>query len=319
MRILVTGGCGFIGATLVPLLEAAGHQVRVFDSEVLGKRCHLGNFAGEFIRGDIRDRPALDAALEGVDAVVHLAADTRVIESIADPALNFDVNVAGSFNLLEAMRQRSIRRLVNASTGGAIIGEVEPPVHEDMVPRPVSPYGATKLAVEGLCAAYAGSYGFEALSLRFANVYGPRSFHKGSVVAAFCKQILRGQPLVVYGDGEQTRDFVYVEDLCAGIMLALASGQSGVIQLGSGVPLSVNRLIEAMRVAVAPAAMVVEYRPARGGEISRTWCDVSKARARLGFNPDTSLEEGLLATWRWFVEQGSAEQPVADLAALAQA
>jgi UDP-glucose 4-epimerase len=272
MMILVTGGCGFIGANLVPRLEQAGHAVRVLDNQAMGRRDHLEGFSGEFIDGDIRDPAALDVALAGVDAVIHLAADTRVIESIADPAFNFDVNVVGSFRLIEAMRARGIVRLINASTGGAIIGEATPPVHEGMVANPIAPYGATKLAVEGLCSAWAGSYGFCALSLRFANVYGPRSFHKGSVVAAFFRRIIENRPLAVYGDGEQVRDFVFVDDLCNGIMQGLDSGLSGVLQLGSGVPVSVNALIAAMRAVAAPHAVVVDYHPSRGGEIERTWC-----------------------------------------------
>lgn len=300
MHVLVTGGCGFIGTNLVPLLQAAGHEVSVLDSQVLGRREHLGDFAGRFVHGDLRDTTALATALQGVDAVVHLAADTRVIDSIADPATNFDVNVVGSFRLLEAMRARGIRRLVNASTGGAIIGEAEPPVHEGMVPSPISPYGASKLAVEGYCSAWAGSYGAQALSLRFANVYGPRSFHKGSVVAAFLKQVLAGQPLIVHGDGTQQRDFVFAEDLCAGIVRGLESGLSGVYQLGTGVPVSVNALIEAIRTVVAPRSVAVDYRPARAGEILHTWCDVSRARAALGYAPNTALVAGLAATWAWF-------------------
>lgn len=300
MRVLVTGGCGFIGANLVPRLAAAGWEVRVLDNESMGRREHLDDFTGHFIHGDIRDPAALDVALEGVDAVVHLAADTRVIESIADPAFNFDVNVVGSFRLLEAMRARGIRRLVNASTGGAIIGAATPPVHEAMVPNPIAPYGATKLAVEGLCSAWSGSYGFSALSLRFANVYGPRSYHKGSVVAAFFRRIADGLPLIVHGDGEQVRDFVFVDDLCDGIMRGIEYAQSGVLQLGSGVPVSVNALIEEMRQVVAPQPVAVEYRPARVGEIERTWCDVSRARSELGYAPDTSLAAGLARTWEWF-------------------
>ncbi|WP_298166561.1 SDR family NAD(P)-dependent oxidoreductase [Novosphingobium sp.] len=300
MRVLVTGGCGFIGANLVPRLAAAGWEVRVLDNESMGRREHLDDFTGQFIHGDIRDPAALDVALAGVDAVVHLAADTRVIESIADPAFNFDVNVVGSFRLLEAMRARGIRRLVNASTGGAIIGAATPPVHEAMVPNPIAPYGATKLAVEGLCSAWSGSYGFSALSLRFANVYGPRSYHKGSVVAAFFRRIADGLPLIVHGDGEQVRDFVFVDDLCDGIMRGIDYAQSGVLQLGSGVPVSVNALIEEMRLVVAPQPVAVEYRPARVGEIERTWCDVSRARSELGFAPDTSLAVGLARTWAWF-------------------
>jgi UDP-glucose 4-epimerase len=300
MRVLVTGGCGFIGANLVPRLAAAGWRVRVLDNEIIGRRHHLDEFTGEFINGDIRDPAALDLALDGVDAVVHLAADTRVIESIADPAFNFDVNVVGSFRLIEAMRARGIGRLVNASTGGAIIGDATPPVHEGMVPNPIAPYGATKLAVEGLCSAWSGSYGFSALSLRFANVYGPRSHHKGSVVAAFFRRIAAGLPLIVHGDGEQVRDFVFVDDLCDGIMRGIDYRRSGVLQLGSGVPVSVNALIAEMRPIVAPHTIAVEYHPARTGEIERTWCDVSRARAALGYAPDTSLATGLARTWAWF-------------------
>jgi UDP-glucose 4-epimerase len=304
MKVLITGGCGFVGTNLVAVLERRPDiEIRVFDSELVGKRKDLGDFRGEFVRGDVRDRDALENAVAGMDAVVHLAADTRVIDSIADPAFNFHVNVQGGFNLLESMRAKGVTRLVSASTGGAILGEAVPPVHEDMVARPMSPYGAAKLMMEGYCSAYSGSYGWNTLSLRFSNVYGPRSFHKGSVVAAFYKQILKGEPLVVYGDGEQTRDFVFVEDLCGGIVSGLLGTSSGVFQLGSGRPLTVNELIEAIRETVSPAPVTVNYLPARAGEISNTWCDVRKAKAELGFEPSTPLAEGLKQTWDWFLSQ----------------
>ncbi len=304
MRVLITGGCGFIGANLVRRLEGRPDvRVRVFDNENLGRREHLGDFCGEFIRGDIRDRAALDHALDGVDVVVHLAADTRVIESIANPAYNFDVNVQGGLNLLEAMRASGVKRLINASTGGAIIGEAEPPVHENMVARPLAPYGAAKLAMEGYCSAYAASYGMETLSLRFSNVYGPGSRHKGSAVAAFFKRLIAGQPLVVYGDGSQVRDFVYVDDLCDGLLTGLFGQACGVIQLGSGRPVSVSTLIETMQAVTAPIAIKVIHEPARAGEILATWCDITKARAMLNFLPDTSLRQGLEQTWLWFVRE----------------
>jgi UDP-glucose 4-epimerase len=306
MKILLTGGCGFIGTNLVARLSKQPHiEVRIFDNESTSNRRHLPGFRGEFIRGDMRDQAAISDAAVGMDAVIHLAADTRVMDSIADPAFNFSVNVEGGFNLLEAMRKHGVMRLVNASTGGAIIGEATPPMHEEMVPRPLSPYGAAKLMMEGYCSAYSASYGCQALSLRFSNVYGPRSFHKGSVVAAFFKEILKGEPLVVYGDGDQTRDFVFVEDLCDGILQGVTSEVGGVVQLGSGRPVTINELIDAIKDVVAPRKVEVDYRPYRAGEVLRTWCQIDKARVELGFNPATSLPSGLERTWAWFVSQNS--------------
>lgn len=170
-RILITGGCGFVGCNLIPKLLGSGrYTVRVIDNLSLGKRAWIDEFDTDFVEGDIRDPDAVDAALKGVDAVVHLAADTRVMDSIEDPAKNFDHNVTGSFTLLQRMRAAGVTRIVNASTGGAIMGEVDPPVHEDMTPRPTAPYGASKLAVEGYVSAFSGAYGFDGVSLRFSNV-----------------------------------------------------------------------------------------------------------------------------------------------------
>lgn len=310
MKVLITGGCGFIGTNLVAHMNAVGgYDIRVFDNESLGKREHLDGLKVEFVRGDLRNRAEIEAALEGMDGVIHLAADTRVMDSIDNPQLNFDVNVAGTLNLLESMRKRGIRQLVNASTGGAILGEVEPPVHESMLPQPLSPYGAAKLAVEGYCSAYSASYGFNVKSLRFSNVYGPRSFHKGSVVAAFFKRILGGQDLVVYGDGTQVRDFVFVEDLCDGILSGLQRDFSGVVQLGSGRPTTVTQLLDAMTPVVAPKPVKVDYQPFRAGEVYATYADIAKAKRELGFDPATPLSAGLKRTWDWFV--GRAAQQAA--------
>lgn len=303
-RIVITGGCGFIGLNLIDYLKKQypGLQLSVLDNESLGKRQYLQEFEGlEFIPGDIRDRDLVHKALAGADAVIHLAADTRVLDSIANPDKNFQANVVGTFNILQAVQKHDIPILVNASTGGAILGDVQPPVHEGMVPEPISPYGASKLAAEGYCSAFSGSYGLKASSLRFSNVYGPRSFHKGSVVAAFFKNILAGEPLNVYGDGTQIRDYVFVTDICQGIDQALQTEAAGVYQLGTGVPTSINQLIELIRGVVDSTIEIrIRYHDFRAGEIHSTYCDISKAQKELHYTPGTNLKQGLELTWEWF-------------------
>ena len=301
-RILVTGGAGFVGSNLIARLdEIGGYDIAVLDNEVLGSREAIADTSAQFLHGDILDMAAVSRALDGVDAVVHLAADTRVIPSISAPKFNFDVNVLGSINLLEQMRLLGVNKIVNASTGGAIIGAAEPPVHEAMVAAPMSPYGASKLAVEGYCSAYAASYGMQAASLRFSNVYGPRSWHKGSVVAHFIKQILKGEPLIVYGDGSQTRDYVHARDLADGIVRALDADISGPLQLGTGKGTPLNDIIALLR-EISGEDFAVRYEDFRAGEIVHTWCDISRAREAIGYDPQIGLAEGLEETWKWFID-----------------
>ncbi len=299
-NVLITGGAGFIGRHLADYLTGrVDVAVTVIDNESLGDRKHLDLSKVRFIAGDLRNRDELRSALEGQDVVVHLAADTRVVESIADPAHNFECNVVGTFNLLELCRELGVNRVVAASTGGAILGDVEPPVHEQMAPQPTSPYGASKLMLEGYLSAYASSYGIRSCALRFSNIYGPRSFHKGSVVAHFYKQFLAGDKLVVYGDGSQTRDFLYVADLVEGIWTAAEGPAQGAFQLGSGAPTTLNQLLEHMRTVTGHEIEVV-YQDFRAGEVRDTWCEIEKARTGFGFDPATTLEDGLRRTWEWF-------------------
>jgi UDP-glucose 4-epimerase len=301
---LVTGGCGFIGVNLISRLTAHGARVRVLDNLSLGKQEDLPSLGVELQVGDIRDREAVAKACQGMDVAVHLAAHTRVVESLSNPQLNFEVNAIGTMNVLSACRDASVKKMIFASTGGAILGEQEPPVHEGMVPRPVSPYGASKLAGEAYCSAFFGSYGLNTVALRFSNVYGPFSYHKGSVVAQFFRDLLEKKPIVIYGDGEQTRDFLYVADLVDAILLADKNDTPGeVFQIASGRETSLRSLINTMKEVLPEMKFDVRHEPKRTGEILRNYASIDKARRMLGYDPQTRLDEGLGNTWRWFLSR----------------
>lgn len=303
---LVTGGCGFIGVNLVSRLVAHGNRVRVLDNLSLGRREYVEPYGVELLVGDVRDLNAVTRAVEGADVVVHLAAHTRVIDSISDPQLNFDINVTGTLNLLRASRDAGVEGFIFASTGGAILGDCEPPVHEGMVPRPISPYGASKLAGEGYCSAFHGSFDLKTVALRFSNVYGPQSYHKGSVVAHFIKQALQSKPLVIYGNGEQTRDFLYVEDLADTICACATDWTDGatgeVFQIGSGRETKINDIARVIQESASSTGIdvLVAYEAARKGEIHRNYTSIEKAKRMLGYSPKTGLDEGIRRTWEWF-------------------
>lgn len=286
---------------MLPVLRKRSKSVRVLDNLSNGRKEDAEALGVELQVGDIRNEGDVARAMEGVEEVVHLAAHTRVVDSIQDPRRDFETNAVGTLNLLLAARKNGVKKFVMASTGGAILGEKEPPVHEGMVPAPLSPYGASKLAGEGYCSAFHGSYGLQTVALRFSNVYGPFSYQKASVVAAFFKRILQGQPLVVYGDGKQTRDFLYVEDLVDAVMLALDKASGGeVFQIASGRETSVNQLVASIREAVPDLRFEVKHEPPRRGEVMRNYSDISKARKLLGYAPRTDLRNGLKKTWDWF-------------------
>jgi len=303
---LVTGGCGFIGVNLVSRLAGRGARVRILDNLSLGRREDVAPFGIDLRVGDIRDMAALKDACQGMDVVVHLAAHTRVVESISHPELNFEINAVGTMNVLRACRDAGVKKVIFASTGGAILGEQVPPVHEGMVPRPVSPYGASKLVGEAYCSAFCGSFGLNTVALRFSNVYGPFSYHKGSVVAQFFRNLMQEQPLVIYGDGQQTRDFLYVDDLVDAVLLADESETPGeVFQIASGRETSLKDLLAGMKKVLPGVKFDVRYEAARTGEILRNYASIEKARRLLGYNPQTALDEGLRSTWSWFVSQNA--------------
>jgi UDP-glucose 4-epimerase len=299
--VLVTGGAGFIGVNLGRVLQRAGARTRAFDSFVTGRAADA-EAAGydDIVEGDVRDADALERAARGVDAIVHLAARTGVVDSVEDPRGDAEVNMMGTLNALIAARDGGAGAFVFASSG-APLGSAEPPGHEALAPKPLSPYGASKLAGEGLCSAFSGSYGISATALRFTNVYGPYSYHKGSVVALCLKRIMDGEPLVVYGDGAQTRDFLFVDDLCDAVVAAIARRPTGgLYQLGTGVETSVDALVQLLTELMADAGVTVEHAPERRGEIRRAFSDISRARQDLGYSPDTALADGLKVTADWF-------------------
>lgn len=298
-KVLVTGGAGFIGANLVRQLLTAGYDVRVLDNFVTGQRNYLAGLPIELIEGDILDRWVVDTAVRHVSGVIHLAAQVSVPDSVADPLYDCQQNVLGTLNLLEACRQANVPRFVFASSN-APLGRQLPPAHEEQAPLPISPYGASKLAGEGYCLAYHGSWGLGTIVLRFANLYGPFSGHTKGVVSLFYQAILAKRPLTIYGDGQQTRDFIYVGDLCRAIQLGLESNISGeLFQIATGTETTVLALTKQMA-AVTGQAVQVDHESVRIGDIGQNYSAVSKAEKQLGWRPTTSLADGLAQTWHWF-------------------
>jgi UDP-glucose 4-epimerase len=325
MRWLITGGCGFIGRTLLArVLADAGAQARIVDDLSVGTRAELGavhNFVEpppslptgwggarvEFVVGDIRDGALARRATAGADVVVHLAANTGVGPSVEDPMGDCTANVIGTLNYLEGCRHNGVRRFVFASSG-APIGDCEPPIHEELPAHPVSPYGASKLAGEAYCSAYARSFGVETVALRFGNCYGPLSSHKGSIVAKFIREAMAGQGWEIYGDGRQTRDFVFVDDVVAAVMLAATREGIGgeVFQIATHRETTVRELAETLaealnRQGIPPPA--IRMGEARVGDVMRNFSDTTKARARLGWTASVTLDDGLERTVAWFARE----------------
>ena len=303
-RVLVTGGAGFVGATLVRRLVQSGNSVRVLDNYSTGDPAQLAGVDAELIEGDIRDVAALDAALTGVQAVIHLAAAGSVVMSVEDPVMNFDVNVVGTFRVLDAARRAGVQRTVQASTGGALIGDATPPVSEISLPKPISPYGASKLAGEGYAHAFAHAYGLPTVALRFANVYGPWSARKRGAMTMFFRAIHAGEPIIIYGDGASSRDYIHVDDISRALELALDSDAPGgtVLHIASGVETTVQELADLCRAAAGVPDHPIQYRPRRPGEVERNFASYDLARKVLGYEPSISREVGIPKTWQWFEE-----------------
>jgi UDP-glucose 4-epimerase len=305
-RVLVTGGAGFVGANLVRALLAEGDEVRVFDDLSVAGDGYLKGQDVDVRKAPVTDAAALRRAVKGCDAIVHLAARSGVQPSVEQPDRDFHVNVQGTFNVLDAARRSDVSRVVFASSGAVLAG-AKPPLSEQLLPQPLSPYGASKLYGEAALQAFQSVYEFSGIALRFSNVYGPFCSHKTSVVAAFLRNALRRKPLVIHGSGRQTRDFLHVRDVTRAVGIALRSPSSGVFQLGTGIETSINRLAHLASDAVG-IPLELERRPAQPGEAARNFVDPTRARQLLRFQARVKLAEGLAETCAWMAENESARR-----------
>ena len=300
MRVLVTGGAGFIGSNVVERLMAQGHQPVVLDNLSSGFRENLVPGV-PFMAGDVRDRDAVEQAIAGCGVVLHLAASVGNTRSIEHPVTDSEINVLGTLTVLEAARAHGIGRIVFSSSAG-IFGELKTlPIAEDHPQDPDSPYGVSKLAAEKHCLAYNKLYGTNNVCLRYFNVYGPHQRYDayGNVIPIFANRILKGQPLMIYGDGEQTRDFVNVADVAAAnVQAALSPDAAGVFNIGSGTRVTINALARMIQNA-AGREVGVKYTPPRKGDVRDSLADIRAAQGAFGFAATVGMAEGLAEYMAW--------------------
>jgi len=301
MKVLVTGGAGFIGSHLVDKLMLDGHEVVVLDDLSSGSlkniEHHLDERGFRFVKGDIRHSRTVEKALEGVDAVIHEAAIASVPLSIKNPALTNEVNIFGTLNLLEVSLRVKVKRFVYASSCAVYGAASELPIKEDAPLRPLSPYASSKLAAEEHCRAFYKNHGLETVRLRYFNVYGPRQTagEYAGVMLKFLEHIRRDQPPIIFGDGEQTRDFVYIDDVVETTLLALnRDGIAGeVFNIGTGEGTTINRLCEIFLKLTGKTHLKPIYMDAKPGDIRHSQADITKAMKLLGYRPKVSLERGV--------------------------
>jgi UDP-glucose 4-epimerase len=296
MRFLITGGAGFIGAALANALVREGHHVRVLDDLSAGDPDRLLP-AVSFTRGDVRDVPKLWTLLQDVQGVFHLAARVSVPESVLYPREYNDVNVGGTVSVMAAMRDVGVRRVVLASSGTVYGDQPHQPVNEEARPNPLAPYAVSKIAAEHYVFTLGRLYGIETVALRIFNAYGPGQLippAHAPVIPQFLKQAVGGGTVVIFGDGKQTRDFVYIDDVVRALIAAMMAPNVNrqIINVGSGQETSINELVRLIGRVVGRTPEVI-YNEAQGGGVSRLVADLRKAERLLGFHPEVGLEEGL--------------------------
>ena len=310
MKYLITGGAGFIGCNLARFILDKGHDVVVLDNFSTGKRENLTDILDKItlIEGDIRDRATLDRAVQGTSAIFHEAALASVPASVADPMTAHDVNVNGTINVLEAARAAGIKRVVFAASSAAYGDNPLSPKLESMCPVPISPYAANKISGECYMQAYAAAYGMETVCLRYFNVFGPRQDPFGAyaaVIPAFVINIIRNQRPQVFGDGEQTRDFCYIENVCNANWLAAhtpAQQCNGLpVNIACNSAVSLNQILGKLK-SLMKSDIQADYLPPRVGDIKHSLADVSLAKKMIGYAPLIYFDEGLERAINWYVE-----------------
>jgi UDP-glucose 4-epimerase len=307
VKILVTGGAGFIGSHVVDAYLTAGHEVAVLDSMATGREENV-NPEARLYRADVRDRSLVQQAVADFkpDVVNHHAAQSEVPKSVADPGNDAQVNVVGGLNVLRACIDHSVRKVIFSSSGGALYGEPDiVPNDEDHPIRPLSPYGTSKYAFEQYLATFQRTFGLNYTTLRYANIYGARQdffAEEGRVVAIFASRMIEGKPLTIDWDGNQSRDMLHVGDVAMANVAALEKGDGGAFHISTGIPVTVNDLFRKL-------ALLTEYRleprrgPQRQGDVYRIALDNTRAKEQLGWEPRILLEEGLRLTVEYFRDQ----------------
>jgi nucleoside-diphosphate-sugar epimerase len=315
VTVLVTGGGGFIGSHLVERLLSDGHDVRVLDNFATGKRENLLERADqvELVEGDMRSYERVHTAVRGCELVLHQAALPSVPRSVQDPLTSSEVNVTGTLNVLLAARDEGVRRVVFASSSSIYGANPELPKREDLLPLPMSPYAVAKLAGEGYCRSFHEVFRIETVSLRYFNVFGPRQdplSQYAAVIPNFITALLAGEQPVVYGDGEQSRDFTYVENVVEANLLAMtADGVAGkLFNVAAGQRTTLNQLLEYLGALIGRAPDAT-YDPARPGDVRHSQADIGRARRELGYSPSISPEEGLRRTLSWYERRAPAAVP----------
>lgn len=308
MKIIITGGAGFIGSHIAEFLSEYS-DVTVIDDLTTGKKENIQALSLKFIQGTIRDISLLKKEFKDASCVIHQAALVSVPNSILDPVINHEVNATGTLNVLCAARDAGVEKVIFASSAAVYGNSPELPKKETMMPEPVSPYAASKMAGEHYCKVFAEQYGLKTVALRYFNVYGPRqnpASEYAAVIPLFISRMLSNKPVIIYGDGNQTRDFIFVRDVVAAIKSGIDHDISGTFNIGTGTRTSINDLVELLGSLLKTKSSVSHVSP-RLGDIRDSFADISRAEEELGFRPAYSMEVGLGETIGWFNERQTGE------------